>query len=220
MYRLALLALLLVPAPPLRFAAPPELAAVQRKLESAYGNDPKRFNDIAQLVGLTDPRPPIQIVLAPETAAVAREVPLWVAGFASSGSSMVVVFPARSPGYPNGTLEDVLRHEVAHVLIGRASDGRPIPRWFNEGLAMSVERGWRIQDEGQFVYQLAIGSRTSLEDLNRMFEGGQTDQIRAYAFAGALVHDLLQRSGPLTGAVILSRMNNGASFENAFTEAV
>src|SRR6185295_19065023 len=123
---------------------------------------------------------------------------------------------ARTPGYPNGSLEDVLRHEVAHVWIGRASAGGAIPRWLNEGLAMSVERGWRIQDEGQLVYQLALGSPTSLDQLDRMFAGKQSDQTRAYALAGALVHDLLQKHGAAVGAQILERMNNGASFEHAF----
>src|SRR2546423_674855 len=197
MYRFALIALLV--GPPLHFAAPPELAPVQKKLESI---DRSRFDDIAQLVGLTETGPPIQVVLAPETAAVAREVSPWVAGFASSPSGMVVLFPARTPSYPSSSLEDVLRHEVAHVWIGRASAQRPIPRWFNEGLAMSAERGWRWRDEEQFVFQLAAGSRTSLEGLDRMFDGSQTDQTRAYALAGALVHDLLQRHGSRTGAAI------------------
>jgi hypothetical protein len=150
----------------------------------------------------------------------------WIAGFASIGEGpeekdeMVVLFPERTPSYPNSSLEDVLRHEVAHVLIGRASAQRPIPRWFNEGLAMSVERGWRLQDEGQLVYQLAVGSRTSLDGLDRMFSGEQPEVTRAYVLSGALVHDLLQRHGAGIPAEILRRMNEGASFEHAFTEAV
>ena len=109
---------------------------------------------------------------------------------------MVVLFPARTPSYPNGSLEDVLRHEVAHVLIGRASAQRPIPRWFNEGLAMSVERGWRLQDEGQFVYQLAVGSRTESRWIwTGCSPESQPEVTRAYALSGALVHDLLQRHG-------------------------
>jgi hypothetical protein len=221
MPRLVLFFLLITPQ--LRISAPPELVPVQKKLE---GIDPKRFRDIAETVGLTVEGPPIQVVLAPETSEVARKMDPWIAGFASNGDGpgdngeMVVLFPARTPSYPNSSLEDVLRHEVAHVLIGRASGQRPIPRWFNEGLAMSVERGWRLQDEGQLVYQLAVGSRTDLDSLDRMFSGEQAEVTRAYALSGALVHDLLQRHGAGIAAGILSRMNNGASFEHAFTEAV
>jgi hypothetical protein len=221
MHLLALLLLLIDPQ--LRISAPPELASVQKKLQAI---DPKRFRDIAETVGLTVQGPPIQVVLAPETSDVARKMDSWIAGFASNGegpgekNEMVVLFPERTPSYPNSSLEDVLRHEVAHVLIGRASAQRPIPRWFNEGLAMSVERGWRLQDEGQLVYQLAVGSRTSLDDLDRMFSGEQPEVTRAYVLSGALVHDLLQHHGAGIGAEILTRMNEGASFEHAFTEAV
>ena len=211
--------LLLFIDPQLRISAPPELAAVQKKLEAI---DPKRFRDIAETVGLTVQGPPIRVVLAPETSDVARKMDSWVAGFASNGEGpeandeMVVLFPERTPSYPNSSLEDVLRHEVAHVWIGRASAQRPIPRWFNEGLAMSVERGWRLTDEGQFVYQLALGVRPSLNELDRMFGGSRSDQTRAYALSGALVHDLLQQKGNDTGAAILMRMRDGASFEHAF----
>jgi hypothetical protein len=221
MHLLALFLLLVDPQ--LRISAPPELASVQKKLESI---DPKRFRDIAETVGLTVQGPPIQVVLAPESSEVARKMDPWIAGFASNGEGpeekdeTVVLFPARTPSYPNGSLEDVLRHEVAHVLIGRASAERPIPRWFNEGLAMSVERGWRLQDEGQLLFQLAVGSRTSLDSLDRMFGGEQPEVRRAYALSGALVHDLLLRHGAGIGAEILTRMNEGASFEHAFTESV
>jgi hypothetical protein len=214
-HRLILWLLLL--GPQLRISAPPELVPIQKKLEAI---DPARYADIAQTVGLADTGAPIQVVLAPETSEVARDVPSWVAGFASTPDEMIVLFPSRTPGYPNGSLEDVLRHEVAHVWIGRASAERPIPRWFNEGLAMSVERGWRLVDEGQFVYQLALGSRPSLTELDRMFGGSQSDQTRAYALSGALVHDVLQRNGSGTGAAILSRMHDGASFDHAFEVVV
>jgi hypothetical protein len=212
MHLVALLLLLIDPQ--LQISAPPELASVQKKLQAI---DPRRFRDIAETVGLTAPGPPIPVVLATETSDVARRMDPWIAGFADD---IVVLFPARTPSYPNSSLEDVLRHEVAHVLIGRASAQRPIPRWFNEGLAMSVERGWRLQDEGQLLYQLAVGSRTSLDGLDRMFSGEQPEVTRAYALSGALVHDLLQRHGTGMAAGILTRMHEGASFEHAFTDAV
>ena len=50
------------------------------------------------------------------------------------------------------------------------------------------------------LYQLATGSRTSLDALDRMFEGTQGDVTRAYALSGALVHELLKRHGASIGA--------------------
>ncbi len=196
---------------PLRIDAPPELASTRKLFESI---DSRQFDSIAQLAGLPDAGAPVHIVLATESSDFARGVPQWVAGFAENES--VAIFPSRSPRYPDDTLEDVLRHEVAHVMIFRAADGRSIPRWFNEGLAMSAERDRGLRDETQFIYQIANGSRTSLTELDRLFSGGQTDQTRAYALSGALVHDVLQRNGRTSAAAILARVRRGDSFDDAF----
>jgi hypothetical protein len=222
MYRFVLVALLLVEASArpresvqLRIEAPPELAQVRARLESM---DRERFASIAQLVGVTDPGPAIRVLLATEKSEVARGVPPWISGFAVGESDLVVIFPARSSSYPNNTLEDVMRHEIAHVLIWRGSGGQPIPRWFNEGLAMAAERERRFADQTQLLYQLVTGSETHLDELNRLFLGGQSDQTRAYALAGAFVHDVLQQFGPATGGQILTLVSRGARFDSAFAD--
>src|ERR1051325_3978572 len=130
------------------------------------------FTDIAQFPGGAEPGHAIHGVLSPESAELARRVPLWISGFAIGESSLVVLFPARSPGYPDQTLEDVLRHEVAHVLIWRAAAGKPVPRWFDEGIAMETERQRRWQDQTQLFYQLMTGGETDLQYLDRLFAGG------------------------------------------------
>src|SRR5688572_5228101 len=119
------------------FDAPPELEPVRKRLESI---DPQTFAEVRALTGGQALTEPLRVVLASEESELARQTPSWVAGFVNS-SDVIVLFPARSPNYPHDTLEDVLRHEVAHVLI-RHSAGRAgaTPRWFNEGLAMAAER--------------------------------------------------------------------------------
>src|SRR4029079_16693366 len=101
MYRVVLFALFLTLQ--LRIEAPSELSAVRQRLESI---DPQRFDDIAHLVGLTDAGAAIRVVLAPESSDLARSVSPWIAGFTVGDS--VVLFPARSPTYPNNSLEDVM----------------------------------------------------------------------------------------------------------------
>src|SRR5881409_4538303 len=150
--------------PKLEIEAPTELDAVRKRLESIPA---ARFADIAEILGLIDAGPVIQVKLATETSDVARGVAPWVSGFAMGESNLVVIFPARSPGYPDSTLEDVLRHEVAHVLIWRAAAGQPVPRWFDEGLAMEAERARRFGDQTQLFYQLVSGSGTHLAELDR-----------------------------------------------------
>lgn len=196
----------------LRVEAPPGMAADKSRIESL---DLKRMEDVMRLVGLKESGPPIHIELVPGSSDLARSVAPWIAGFAQQ--EKVVIFPSRSPSYPDNTLDDVLRHEIAHALIWRASLGRPIPRWFNEGLATAAERrGFR--DQTQLFLHLASGSSQSLHELDRLFEGGQADQTRAYLLSGALVQHLLSEYGETAGARILELVGKGASFEMAFTD--
>jgi hypothetical protein len=218
MYRLSLVLMFVVQAmeiapPELRIEAPPGLSAEKSRLESF---ESKRLTEVVRLIGLRHPGPPIDIELASHSSDWARSVPPWTAGFARQDK--VVIFPSRSPTYPDSTLADVLRHEVAHALIWRASSGRPIPRWFNEGLAMAAERGWKFRDQTQLFIQLVSGTRLSLHELDRLFEGGQADQTRAYLLSGALVQNLMTKHGDAVGGRILEQVGRGASFETAFTD--
>ena len=200
----------------LQIEASPELTAVRTRLEAL---PPSSFSDIQEFLGISETGSVIHVVLMPESSKVARDVPPWISGFAVGESSLVVLFPARSPGYPDQTLEDVLRHEVAHVLIWRAGQ-RPVPRWFDEGVAMTVERRRRWQDQTQLFYQLMTGGEADLRTLDRLFAGGENDQTRAYAIAGAFVHDLLSQHGAKTIRDILTRVRSGSEFDGAFAATI
>lgn len=200
--------------PQLVIEGPAELGAVKTRLESF---DTSRLADIMRLVGLRTPGAPIRIELATESSDWSAAVPSWVAGFAIDQST-VVIFPSRSPSYPDDSLDDVVRHEVAHILISRSSSGRPVPRWFNEGLAMSVEHGWRFGDRTQLFYQLVSGSRETVDMLDRLFQGTSNDSTRAYLLSGAFVRQLLSKYGENAGARILEKVGRGVSFEAAFSD--
>jgi hypothetical protein len=201
-------------APPvLAIEAPPALAGARARLEAF---DRQRLAAIVGFVGLADPGPLIVVELASETSDWAALVPPWTAGLALGATGRVVLFPARSPVYPLDTLEDVLRHEVAHVLAARAAGGRPIPRWFDEGLAMTAERAWNLEDRGRVAYALALGPRVGLDRLDDLFAGDQRAQSRAYALAGAFARDLLGAYGRGAPAAILRRVATGEPFAGAF----
>jgi hypothetical protein len=171
-------------------------------------------------VGQVDAGQPIQVALVPETSELARQVEPWIVGFARGASGGIVIFPARSPQYPHISLDDVLRHEVAHVLIARASDGQFVPRWFNEGLAIAAERSWRFEDQTRLLYHLVLGPAPDPAGIERLFAGGQSSQNRAYALSGAFVRDLLEQHGDDTPGEIFARMRDGMSFDRAFAQTV
>ena len=157
----------------------------------------------------------MRVVLATEDGELARQVTPWTAGYAVGEANLVVLFPSRSPGYPHDTLEDVLRHEVAHVLIVRAAGGRPVPRWFHEGLAVAVERPWGLEDCSRLASTLLFGPRLTLDGIDSLFIGEQDVQARGYSLSAALVRYLISEHGAAAPAEILRRMSAGWTFEDA-----
>jgi hypothetical protein len=201
--------------PDLLIEAPSEFAAARERVESF---DRERLRGVMRLVGLTDPGPPIRVFLASEDSELARQVPSSIAGFAAGAESLVVLFPSRSPAYPDDTLEDALHHEVAHVLITRASGGRALPTWFHEGLATTAERTWGIEDQARFLRERAFVSHASLDEVNELFESDDGSRAGAYALAGAFIRDLINAHGPSAPGDIMRRIAAGESFDSAFAQ--
>jgi len=200
------------PPPALAIMAPAELAAARARLES-FDRGP--LAGLVRTVGLEDPGPAIQVVLAGEDSAAARSAGDWIAGYALGNAGLVVLFPARSPLYPHDTLEDVLRHEVAHVLIARAAGGHEVPRWFHEGLAVAVERPWDLEDRSRLVWELMAGPRLRLRDIDALFEGGPAAQSRAYSLSAAFVRDFIREQGGGAPAAILRLVRDAVPFDRA-----
>jgi hypothetical protein len=83
---------------------------------------------------------------------------------------------------------------------------------------MEVERERRFQDQTELFYQLVKGGQTDLKQLDDLFTGTQSDQTRAYAIAGALVHDLVRSYGPGAFREILNRVHREVPFDTAFAD--
>lgn len=172
-----------------------------------------------RLAGLDEPGPPIRVVVASERSRLARQVPPWVAGYASGADGPVVVFPSRAGTYPWDSLEELLQHEVAHVLIDRAAGGRPVPRWLHEGVAMTAGDAWGLEDRGRFAIDVARGGEVPLARLDLLFRGNDAAVRRAYAVAGGFVNHLLRRHGPQVTGEILAGIAEGRTAEEAFAAA-
>ena len=199
--------------PRLEVVAPPGLSGMASRLR-AY--DPARLAGVLRVVGLQNGGGTILVRLLEESHATARSTPSWVVGFARPADSTIVLFPARTPSYPDDSIEELLHHEVAHVLIHRASVGRAVPRWFNEGLAMTAEHVWGLEDRARTALALVRGSNLTLADLGPLFGATSSDAGRAYAMSGAFVRYLFDQFGPTIGARILYEVSRGTSFGESF----
>jgi hypothetical protein len=205
-----------VEIPRLEIEAPAALEPTARRLRAL---NPGQIESAMQLVGLEEPGPPIRVILAPEGSEAAERVPPWVSGYAFGEMGVIVLLPQRVPSYPDSSLDDLLRHEVAHVLVARASGGRSLPRWFHEGMAMIAGLSWGFDDRSRLTLALLADRPVSLADLDDRFQGTQAEVNRAYAISGAFVRWLFETYGPRAAPEILAGVARGLSFEDAFRVA-
>ena len=202
--------------PTLRIDAPASLEAVAERV----GRFPvSRLTTAMTLAGLTRAGPPIDVLLVAESSDLARDTPPWISGFADAERNLVVLFPNRARSYPSDSLETLLHHEVAHILFSRAARGRPVPRWFNEGLALAAERPAGLGDRSRLAWALVRYGGVSLAELERLFGTGRAADQRAYAVASALVRDLLRAHGEASAGRVLSLVGQGRPFDEAFETA-
>ena len=196
----------------------PETAPQQaRQIEEL---DRRRLEEAMSLVGLTSAGDSIQLVLAREGSDIARRTPSWISGFAVGERNAAILFPSRVPNYPDSSFEELVLHEVGHILVYRAAAGLPVPRWFNEGLALYVGRPWRLEDRSRVSWALLRRGRTALSELDRLFGTSRAAANHAYALSGAFVQDLVRRHGPGAAARVLEGIAQGLDFENAFEQGV
>ncbi|MEM7585225.1 MAG: hypothetical protein AAF560_17680 [Acidobacteriota bacterium] len=202
--------------PELRFESVPALARQVAALEQF---DRQPLLDAMHLLGLQEGGLPIRVVVAQEGSVEARRAPSWAVAYAISGAGLVVLIPSRVPGYPDNSLETVLIHEIAHVLIGRAAGHRPIPRWFNEGLAIHAAREWSFEDRARVAFATVRRDGVSLAEIERRFRAGSHSAQSAYALSAAFMRFLRDRYGYFVAANILDHVALGLPFPQAFERA-
>ncbi|MDX1582043.1 MAG: peptidase MA family metallohydrolase [Thermoanaerobaculia bacterium] len=214
------LVIALVPAshaelPPLKLDAPESLIPVVRQIESMPRQSLEVIN---RLIGAPESDEPVEILLAPENSALASRTPSWVSGYAIGETSRIVLFPSRAHGYPDDGLPELLRHELAHILIHRASAGQPIPRWFHEGLAVTAGGRWDLEDRTRLTIGMMSTDDLDLEAVEAGFRGTEFEIHRSYAMSLAFVRHLLREFGQDAPRAILDRVSEGTSFQDAFLD--
>ena len=200
---------------PIVFHAPPELQPMVRELQRVPD---EKIASLQRVTGLRSADQPVDITLAPESSTLAKQSPSWMTGFTFTGTTQVVLFPARNPRYPNDSLESTYLHELTHVFIARAAGGRYVPRWFHEGVAVVAERTWSFEDEARFSWALFRMSKVTPQQLDAMFQGDEKEVTSAYAISEAIVRDLAT-SDPKAIAAILHDVAEGKPFDLAYFDA-
>ena len=199
--------------PLLVFEAPESFRATVTRLERI---DQSRFRESMDLVGLPRPGNPIRVIVAAEQSEWAQQAPGWALGYAIPRKGIIVILPQRVVAYPYDSLENVLSHEVAHIVTARASNGRNLPRWFEEGLAMVAAREWDFQDSARLTWAMVLGDPISIESLDALFHEDKALARKAYVLSHAFVRFFIQEFGRDWPRNMLAFVSQGVPFQEAF----
>ncbi len=141
--------------------------------------------------------------------------PSYAAGVAYPEIGLVLL--TIKPVHPNSAqdLTEVFRHELAHVALEDAVNGRPVPRWFNEGFAVLAS------GETSFVRMQTLWTATvsdnllSLAQLERTFPMDENEASIAYAQAADVVRFLIRREEKHRFRGLISRLRDGETMDSA-----
>jgi len=195
-------------------AAPGPAEAIARDL-AADLSDERRALD--RLLGLADDAP-IEIrvgygreefrALQPSSA----PAPGWAAGVAYPALGLVIL-DAQASGR-SGSVRGVLRHELAHVTLGRLLQTR-IPHWLTEGFAMLYADEWTLSRSAVLVRASAAGTLIPLDDIDRSWPSSPSDVDLAYAQSANFVSFLAGIDDGTPFHRLVSAMAAGTPFDDA-----
>ncbi len=195
--------------------------ALADQAEMLLEHSPRWWSEIeADLVGDVDDDVDITFVNNAGRVAEASGMPHWAAGVAHPPSGRIIIARHAPDGSPTN-LEELLRHEMAHVILHRATGGNEVPRWFHEGVAESFN-GTLSFGRTQTLASAVFGPGVpDLEQLEENFHGTDGPEAAvAYAAARDLVEFLRGYDG--TGMrlrQVLTEVRSGHRFEVAFIRA-
>jgi hypothetical protein len=158
----------------------------------------------------------LTIYLAPNQSAfdsLAPGAPDWSGGIAFPEGDQIVL-PTFAPRAGGRSLVTVLRHELAHVALGRYLGPR-VPQWFHEGYAQLASGSWRAGDAWTLRFAIMMGRLPSLQSLDLDFRRGSLQADHAYLLSYTAVEYLYRLGGPNGFTRLLERWRETSSLDRA-----
>src|SRR5678815_2901988 len=173
---------------------------------------------IAAELGLTRLEP-IEIDVVDDVHAYNREhggrLPEWGIAFAVLEENRIIVDVKRATREFN-SLDEVVPHELSHILVHQRAPDVHFPLWFLEGCAQWQAREWSMVDQWELVQGVWQHSSPRLADMYGRYPAEETRAQQAYRVAYAGFTDLFAEVGFDDLAPFLAEVERQRSFENGF----
>ena len=188
---------------------------------------PRLFREVSRRLDLRSPSPVTILVAArrPTTVEASRKlglrrVPRWAAGVADGERRRIVLFGNHLDGYPHRDLNGLIAHEASHLILHAALPaGEDVPRWFDEGLAMVVERDLSVYDAFQLARLSLLSGPFPLDAIDESWPSDGASARLAYAQSFGLVAFADELSGGGAPRRMVAAMRQGQPFDRAFERA-
>lgn len=154
-----------------------------------------------------------------QLAPIGAPPPSYASGVAYPKLHLVLISMMAPRGGDATNLDEVFRHELAHIALEDAVLGQHVPAWFNEGLAVGFA-GENGLDRQKVLGTATInGTLLPLADLDRGFPANPNDVSIAYAQSVDFLRFLQARSDRLRFASTIQRVRDGQAFDRALGDA-
>ncbi len=161
----------------------------------------------------------INVVVAP-TQALFHSLqpgrsPDWADGTAWPTRGLIFLRVPKLRGHTTTRLETVLDHEIVHVLLGRSFQGRPVPRWLQEGTAQLMAGEYSAETTATLAAGVFGDNLINLQALSRGFPKSALRANLAYAQSADLVAYIRNTYGEKSLQRLIHEMSGGVDFAPA-----
>ena len=162
---------------------------------------------------------PIEIVVTDDAraydASLTRRLPEWGVAFAILEEQRILVDVDKATRAYN-SLDEVVPHELSHLLVRQRVPHAQLPLWFAEGLAQWQAREWSLVDGWQLMQNVWSGSAPRLDDIARAYPRHEEPAQEAYRISYAAFTELFAEVGfaklPEFLGVVEARESFGVGF--------
>ncbi|HET6349013.1 MAG TPA: hypothetical protein VFH88_08020, partial [Candidatus Krumholzibacteria bacterium] len=202
---------------PISIDAEPRYHRIADKVQKICETEVPR---IAAELGLTTIQP-IQIDITddmrPYNRAHHGELPEWGVAFAMLEDNQIVVDVRRALREYN-SLDEVIPHELSHLLVHQRAPDVRFPLWFLEGLAQWQAGEWSMVKQWQLMQGVWMHSSPRLQDMYHSYPVDETRAQQAYRVAYEGFTELFAEVGFKDLAPFLAEVERRQSFEDGFKE--
>ncbi len=150
---------------------------------------------------------------------VGKNIPKWTDGLAAPMNNTIIL---KSPKWipPDTDINSIAIHELVHIILDRATKGNPIPRWFNEGLAVYYSGEKSYASSTLVSKALVTKSLVQLIDIDDVLTFHRDKAQLAYQQSYLAVSYLFRSYGSEAVKGIIHKLGEGNNLNQAFIEVI